>query len=63
MRAEKAVEEVSGRFCDHCNEQTDDPVQQVAFADETVWLHRHCERPFLDAQDDGLDIPECLRRY
>ena len=28
---------------------------------ETLWLHRHCELPFLDAQDEGLDIPECLK--
>jgi hypothetical protein len=23
----------------------------------------HCIDRFLEAQDDGLDIPECLRRY
>ena len=62
-KSEKAVEKVAGRFCDYCHEQGDDPVQQVAFDGETLWLHRHCERPFLDAEDDGLDIPEFLRRY
>ena len=60
-RAEKAVERGAGRACNYCFEETGDPVQEVAFAGEMVWLHLHCERPFLDAQDDGLDIPECLK--
>jgi hypothetical protein len=62
-KPEKVVKKVSGRPCDYCHEATDDPVQQVAYDGETLWLHPHCQRPFLDAQDDGLDIPECLRRY
>jgi hypothetical protein len=49
--------------CDYCHEPPDGTEQQAAYGTETLWLHPHCIDRFLEAQDDGLDIPECLRRY
>jgi hypothetical protein len=52
----KKVEKVAGHPCEFCFE-TDGTVQMCALADETVWLHPRCQRPYLD-----LDIPPSLRR-
>ena len=62
-KPEKVVKKVSGRPCDYCHESPDGTEQQAAYGTETLWLHPDCIDRFLEAQDDGLDIPECLRRY
>jgi hypothetical protein len=62
-KPEKGVKKVSGRPCDYCHESPDGTEQQAAYGTETLWLHPHCIDRFLEAQDDGLDTPECLRRY
>jgi hypothetical protein len=54
---------IAGHSCDYCHEPPDGTEQQAGYGTETLWLHPHCIDRFLKAQDDGLDIPECLRRY
>jgi hypothetical protein len=57
-KREKKVEKVAGgHACEFCHEPPDGTEQQCALADETVWLHQRCQRPYLD-----LDIPPNLRR-
>src|SRR5262249_23136954 len=63
LKDETKVEKLAGHSCDYCHEPPDGTEQQAAYATRTLWLHPHCIDRFLKAQDDGLDIPECLRRY
>src|SRR5262249_54309093 len=60
---ETNVEKVAGHSCDYCHEEPDGTEQRTAYGTETLWLHPDCIDRFREAQDDGLDIPECLRRY
>jgi putative DNA primase/helicase len=48
--------------CDYCKEPPDGTEQMCALADRTAWLHPRCQHLFLDAQEDGFEIPEFLRR-
>ena len=63
LKDETKVKKVAGHSCDYCHGPPDGTEQQAAYGTETLWLHPHCIDRFLKAQDDGLDIPECLRRY
>jgi hypothetical protein len=63
LKDETKVKKVAEHSCDYCHEPPDGTEQQAAYGTETLWLHPHCIDRFLEAKDDGLDIPECLRRY
>jgi putative DNA primase/helicase len=63
LKDETKVKKVAGHSCDYCHEPPDGTEQQAAYGTEALWLHPHCIDRFLEAKDDGLDIPECLRRY